>query len=68
MFYSFLASVSFDFETRIMSTCMSTSRSNYTDMSIWKKHADHSTNNYCYSIVTKHAVMPVIECSTIIKP
>ena len=26
-----------------MSTCMSTSRSNYTDMSIWKKHADHST-------------------------
>ena len=42
-FYSFSASVSFDFETRIMSTCMSTSRSNYTDMSIWKKHADHST-------------------------
>ena len=27
-----------------MSTCMSTSRSNYFDMSIWKKHADHSTN------------------------
>ena len=26
-----------------MSTSMSTSRSNYTDMSIWKKHADHST-------------------------
>ena len=44
-FYSFSASVSFDFETRIMSTCMSTSRSNYTDMSIWKKHADHSTIN-----------------------
>ena len=43
-FYSFSASVSFDFETRIMSTCMSTSRSNYTDMSIWKKHADHSTS------------------------
>ena len=42
-FYSFSASVSFDFETRIMSTCMSTSRSNYFDMSIWKKHADHST-------------------------
>ena len=36
----------FDFETRIMSTCMSTSRSNYTDMSIWKKHADHSTSAY----------------------
>ena len=36
-FYSFSATVSFDFETRIMSTCMSTSRSNYTDMSIWKK-------------------------------
>ena len=34
------------FETRIMSTCMSTSRSNYTDMSIWKKHADHSTSGY----------------------
>ena len=32
--YSFFASVSFDFETRIMSTCMSTSRSNYFDMSI----------------------------------
>ena len=45
-FYSFLASVSFDLETRIMSTCMSTSRSNYTDMSIWKKHADHSTSDY----------------------
>ena len=42
-FYSFSASVSFDFETRIMSTCMSTSRSNYFYMSIWKKHADHST-------------------------
>ena len=28
-----------------MSTCLSTSRSNYFDMSIWKKHADHSTNN-----------------------
>ena len=42
-FYSFSASVSFDFETWIMSTCMSTSRSNYIDMSIWKKHADHST-------------------------
>ena len=42
-FYSFLASVSFDIETQIMSTCMSTSRSNYTDMLIWKKHADHST-------------------------
>ena len=28
-----------------MSTCMSTSRSNYFDMSIWKKHADHSTND-----------------------
>ena len=41
--YSFSASVSFDFETRIMSTCMSTSRSNYFDRSIWKKHADHST-------------------------
>ena len=48
-FYSFLASVSFDFETQIMSTCMSTSRSNYTDMSIWKKHADHSTSCHsCY--------------------
>ena len=45
-FYSFSASVSFDFETRIMSTCMSTSRSNYTDMSIWKKHADHNTSYY----------------------
>ena len=44
VFYSFSASVSFDFETRIMSTCMSTSRSNHFDMSIWKKHADHSTN------------------------
>ena len=43
-FYSSSASVSFDFETRIMSTCMSTSRSNYFDMSIWKKHADHTTN------------------------
>ena len=42
-FYSFLASVSFDFETRSMSTCMSTSRSNYIDMSTWKNHADHST-------------------------
>ena len=42
-FYSFLASVSFDFETRIMLTCMSTSRSNYIDMSIWKKYADHCT-------------------------
>ena len=32
-----------------MSTCMSTSRSNYFDMSIWKKHADHSTTAYnCY--------------------
>ena len=40
---SFSASVSFNFETRIMLTCMSTSRSNYIDMSIWKKHADHST-------------------------
>ena len=28
-----------------MSTIMSTSKSNYTDMSIWKKHADHSTTN-----------------------
>ena len=36
-------SVSFDFETRIMSIIMSTSKSNYPDMSIWKKHADHST-------------------------
>ena len=35
-FCSFSASVSFDFETRIMSICMSTSRSNYIDMSIWK--------------------------------
>ena len=42
-FKSFSASVSFEFETRIMSTCMSTSRSNYFDMSVWKKHADHST-------------------------
>ena len=25
------------------STCLSTSRSNYIDMSIWKKYADHST-------------------------
>ena len=40
----FSASVSFDFETRIMSTCMSTSRPNYFDMSIWKRHADHSTS------------------------
>ena len=47
VFYNFSASVSFDFETRIMSTCMSTSRSNYTDMSIWKKHADHSTSDNC---------------------
>ena len=31
VFTVFRASVSFDFETRIMSTCMSTSRSNYTD-------------------------------------
>ena len=30
-----------------MLTCMSTSRSNYTDMSIWKKHADHSTSKDC---------------------
>ena len=45
-FYSFSASVSFDVETRIMSTCMSTSRSNYFDMSIWKKHANHSTSVY----------------------
>ena len=45
-FYSFSARVSFDFETQIMSTSMSTSRSNYTDMSIWKKHADHSTKHY----------------------
>ena len=52
-FYSFSASVSFDFETRIMSTCMSTSRSNYTDMSIWKKHADHSTSFYpCLGVKT----------------
>ena len=29
-----------------MSTCMSTSRSNYTDMSIWKKHADHSITGH----------------------
>ena len=29
-----------------MLTSMSTSRSNYTDMSIWKKHADHSTSMY----------------------
>ena len=29
-----------------MSTFMSTSKSNYTDMSIWKKHADHSTTLY----------------------
>ena len=47
-FYSFSASVSFDFETRIMLTCMSTSRSNYFNMSIWKKHADHSTNQQWY--------------------
>ena len=47
-FYSFSASVSFDFETQIMSTCMSTSRSNYTDMSIWKKHADHTTTDYLF--------------------
>ena len=33
-----------DSETRIMLTCMSTSRSNYFDMSIWKKHADHNTS------------------------
>ena len=38
-----------------MSTCMSTSRSNYTDMSIWKKHADHSTTKnalplLCYQV------------------
>ena len=46
VFYSFSASVSFDFETPIMSTCMSTSRSNYFDMSIWKKHADHTTTLY----------------------
>ena len=46
VFTFFLASVSFDFEPRIMSTCMSTSRSNYIDMSIWKKHADHSTSWY----------------------
>ena len=45
-FYSFSASVSFNFETRIMSTCMSTSRSNYFDMSIWKKHADHTTSTH----------------------
>ena len=43
--FTVFGGVSFDFETRIMSTCMSTSRSNYTDMSIWKKHADHSTND-----------------------
>ena len=46
VFTVFLASVSFDFETQIMSTCMSTSRSNYIDMSTWKNHADHSTNWY----------------------
>ena len=51
-FYIFLASVSFDFETRIMSTCMSTSRSNYFDMSIWKKHADHSTTKYKFQLIT----------------
>ena len=29
---------------------LSTSRSNYFDMSIWKKHADHSTSNCgCFS-------------------
>ena len=33
-----------------MSTCMSTSRSNYTDMSIWKKHADHSTNVHIWKV------------------
>ena len=42
------ASASFEFETRIMLTCMSTSRSNYFDMSIWKKHADHSTTTHRY--------------------
>ena len=46
VFTVFRRVVSFDFETWIMSTCMSTSRSNYTDMSIWKKHADHSTSTY----------------------
>ena len=48
-------SVSFEFETRIMSTCMSTLRSNYFDMSIWKKHADHSTrkdHSVCTRTVT----------------
>ena len=39
-FYSFSASVSFDFENRIMLTCMSTSRSNYIDISIWKTLAN----------------------------
>ena len=44
-FHSFSVSVSFNFETQIMSTCMSTSRSKYIDMSTWKKHADHSTTH-----------------------
>ena len=47
-FYSFSVSVSFNFETQIMSTCMSTSRSKYMDMSTWKKHADHSTTYVGY--------------------
>ena len=48
-FYSFSGSVSFNFETRIMSTSMSTSRSHYTDMSLWKRHADHSTSRYWFT-------------------
>ena len=38
-----------------MSTCMSMSRSNYIDMSIWKKHADHSTS----CVVHDSAAFPV---------
>ena len=53
VFTVFLRVLPFDFETRIMSTCMSTSRSNYFDMSIWKNHADHSTS-YNYSHYAFH--------------
>ena len=49
--YSFSASVSFDYETRLMSTCMLTLRSNYTDMSIWKKHANNNTNHAPFTFV-----------------
>ena len=51
-YYSFSASVSFDFETRIKSTCTSTSRFNYFDMSIWKKYANHSTSSVGLQLVS----------------